>query len=48
VPFTQLTNLTGKPSMSVLLHWPPDGLPLGMQFMGPFGSKDSFLQLTQE
>jgi hypothetical protein len=40
VPFTQLSNLTGTPSMSVPLHWTADGLPLGVQFVGPFGSED--------
>jgi amidase len=46
VPFTQLSNLTGTPSMSVPLHWTADGLPLGVQFMGPFGSEDRLLQVA--
>jgi amidase len=48
VPFTQLSNLTGTPSMSVPLHWTPDGLPLGVQFVGPFGSEDRLLQLARQ
>jgi amidase len=48
VPFTQLSNLTGTPSMSVPLHWTADGLPLGVQFTGPFGSEDRLLQLARE
>lgn len=48
VPFTQLSNLTGTPSMSVPLHWTPDGLPLGVQFVGPFGSEDRLLQLAHQ
>jgi amidase len=48
VPFTQLSNLTGVPSMSVPLHWTPDGLPLGVQFVGPFGSEDRLLQLAHQ
>lgn len=48
VPFTQLSNLTGTPSMSVPLHWTPDGLPLGVQFMGPFGSEARLLQLAAQ
>lgn len=48
VPFTQLSNLTGTPSMSVPLHWTADGLPLGVQFVGPFGSEDSLLQLARQ
>jgi amidase len=48
VPFTQLSNLTGTPSMSVPLHWTVDGLPLGVQFMGPFGSEDRLLQVARQ
>ena len=48
VPFTQLSNLTGTPSMSVPLHWTDEGLPLGVQFVGPFGSEDRLLQLARQ
>jgi amidase len=48
VPFTQLSNLTGTPAMSVPLHWTADGLPLGVQFMGPFGSEDRLLQVARQ
>jgi len=48
VPFTQLSNLTGTPSMSVPLHWTAEGLPLGVQFMGPFGSEDRLLQVARQ
>jgi amidase len=48
VPFTQLSNLTGTPSMNVPLYWTPDGLPLGVQFVGPFGSEDRLLQLAHQ
>ncbi|NED66335.1 amidase, partial [Streptomyces sp. SID10244] len=30
VPYTQLANLTGRPAISVPLHWTADGLPLGV------------------
>jgi amidase len=48
VPFTQLSNLTGTPSMSVPLYWTAGGLPLGVQFVGPFGSEDRLLQLAHQ
>lgn len=48
VPFTQLSNLTGTPSMSVPLHWSSEGLPLGTQFIAPFGREDRLLQLAAQ
>ena len=48
VPFTQLSNLTGTPSMSVPLHWTADGLPLGVQFVAPSGREDVLLQLAHQ
>ena len=48
VPFTQLANLTGTPAMSVPLHWTADGLPLGVQFVAPFGDEATLLQLATQ
>lgn len=46
VPFTQLSNLTGTPSMSVPLYWNEAGLPIGVQFVAPFGDEATLLRLA--
>ena len=48
VPFTQLANITGLPAMSVPLYWNKDNLPLGSQFIAPFGGEDVLLQLAAQ
>ena len=53
VPFTQLSNLTGTPSMSVPLHWAPpeEGgatLPFGVQFVARFGDEALLLRLAAQ
>jgi Asp-tRNA(Asn)/Glu-tRNA(Gln) amidotransferase A subunit family amidase len=48
VPYTQLANLTGRPAMSVPLHWTADGLPIGVQFVGRLGSDGVLLRLAAQ
>jgi amidase len=46
VPYTQLANLTGRPAMSVPLHWTADGLPIGTQLVGRLGAEGQLLRLA--
>jgi amidase len=48
VPYTQLANLTGRPAISVPLHWTPTNLPLGVQLVGRLGSDGALLQLAAQ
>jgi amidase len=48
VPYTQLANLTGRPAMSVPLHWTGDGLPIGAQLVGRLGAEGQLLRLAAQ
>lgn len=46
VPYTQLANVTGRPAISLPLHWTADGLPLGVQLVAPLGGEPLLLSLA--
>ncbi len=46
VPFTPMANFTGRPAMSVPLHWSDDGLPIGSHFIGAEGGEFALLRLA--
>lgn len=46
VPYTQLANLTGRPAISLPLHWTADGLPLGVQFVAPLAGEALLIALA--
>ncbi len=47
-PFTLAANLAGIPAMSVPLHWDRVGLPVGVQFMAPWGEEGRLLSLATQ
>jgi amidase len=48
VPYTQLANVTGRPAISLPLHWTADNLPLGVQFVGPLGGEPLLIKLAAQ
>jgi amidase len=48
VPYTQLANVTGRPAISLPLHWTADGLPMGVQLVGPLRSEALLLRLARQ
>ena len=48
VPYTQLANLTGRPAISVPLHWTGSGQPLGIQLVGDLGADGLLLQVAAQ
>ena len=48
VPYTQLANVTGRPAISVPLHWTADGVPLGVQFVAPLGGEQVLIKLAAQ
>jgi amidase/6-aminohexanoate-cyclic-dimer hydrolase len=47
-PYTALYNVTGQPSISVPLHWTPDGLPVGVMFSARFGDEATLFRLAAQ
>ncbi|MBV8291523.1 MAG: amidase [Mycobacterium sp.] len=48
VPYTQLANITGRPAMTVPLHWTAEGLPIGVQFVGRLGAEGQLIRLASQ
>jgi amidase len=48
IPFTPLANLTGRPAISLPLHWNADGLPVGVQAIGRLEDEATLLRLSAQ
>jgi len=46
--YTAQFNVTGQPAISLPLNWNADGLPIGVQFVAPFGREDLLIRLASE
>ena len=47
-PYTAIVNVTGQPAISVPLYEGADGLPTGVQLIGPPAGEDVVLGLAAE
>jgi amidase len=47
-PFTAIANITGLPAISLPLHWTHDGLPVGVQAIGPPADEAVLLRLAAQ
>ncbi|MBL6939911.1 MAG: amidase [Alphaproteobacteria bacterium] len=48
VPFTPVQNMTGQPAINVPLYWNKHDLPIGTQFVAPFGDEETLLRLAAQ
>jgi len=46
VPFTPVQNMTGQPAINIPLYWNKYNLPVGTQFVAPFGDEETLLRLA--
>lgn len=47
-PYTALANMTGRPAISIPLHWTTSGLPLGVQLLGRLGTDGDLLRVAAQ
>jgi len=47
-PGCMLQNITGQPAISLPTYWTDNNLPIGVQFVGAYGSEAKLLNLGQQ
>lgn len=47
-PYTAVANMTGRPAISIPLHWTASGLPLGVQLLGRLGADGDLLRVAAQ
>lgn len=48
MPFTMQYNASGRPAISLPLHWTEDGLPIGLQFGAGYGNDGRLIRLAAQ
>lgn len=46
--YTAQFNVTGQPAISLPMWWSPDGLPMGVQLVAPYGREDLLIRIASE
>ena len=46
--FSGIFNATGQPGISLPLHWTEDGLPVGVQLVGPLGGEGLLIRVAAQ
>jgi amidase len=46
--FTALANVTGQPAISLPLAWSEEGLPIGIQLVGPYAGEDVLIRVASQ
>ena len=46
IAYTSVFNASGNPAASIPLHWNGDGLPIGVQFVAPYGGEAALFRIA--